>query len=116
MKATATLNDRALEVSVTITNRGVAPIYADWPIQVVVVGSDGGESSARLPFALNKLLPAASDTQSVTLDLAKLAPGETKLLLGITNLLKGGKPFGFANADQNRDRAGWLTLGKIVLP
>ena len=116
VKATAALKGRALEVSVTITNRGVAPFCADWAVQIVTLGSDGGESAAKLPFALNKLLPAASDTQSVTLDLAKLAPGETKLLLGIPNPLKGGHPLRFANADAEPLRAGWLTLGKIVVP
>lgn len=116
VKATAVLSGRALEISVTITNRGVAPFYADWPIQIAAVRSEGSEFSAKLPFALNKLLPAASDTQSVKLDLAKLAPGETKLLLGIPNPLKGGKLFRFANVDQDRDRAGWLTLGKVVIP
>ena len=116
VKTTVALTGRALEVAVNITNRGVAPFYADWPVQVVAVGSDGGESSAKLPLALNKLLPAASDTQSVTLDLAKLAPGETKLLLGLPNPLKGGKLFRFANVDQDRDRVGWLTLGKFVIP
>lgn len=116
VKATAALKGRALEVSVTIANRGVAPFYADWPVRFVAVGSDGRELSAKLPFTLNKLLPAATDTQSVTLDLAKFASGEIKLLLGIPNPLKGGKPLRFANVDQDLDRAGWLTLGKIVVP
>ena len=116
VKATAALKGRALDVSVTITNRGVAPFYASWPVQVVAVGSDGAESVAALPFTLKTLLPAASDTQSVTLELAKFSSGEIKLLLGIPNPLKGGKPFRFANEGQDRDRAGWLALGKIAVP
>ena len=110
------LKGHALDVSVTITNRGVAPFYADWPVRVVAVSSDGGESVAKLPFALNKLLPATTGSRSVTLNLAKLPADEIQLLLGIPNPLKGGKPFRFANADQDRDRPGWLTLGKIVVP
>ena len=97
--ASAALKGRALEVSVTVTNRGVAPFYADWPVRIVAVGSDGGESVGKLPFALNQLLPATASTQCVTLDLAKFVPGEIKLLLGIPNPLKGGKPLRFANAD-----------------
>jgi hypothetical protein len=116
VKATAALKGRALDVSVTITNRGVVPFYADWPVRFVAVGSGGAESVAELPFALKTLLPAATDTQSVTLDLAKFASGEIKLLLGIPNPLQGGKPLRFANVEQDRDRAGWLTLGKIVVP
>lgn len=70
--ARASLTSRRIEVSVTITNRGVAPFYAGWPVRLLAVGSAGGESVARLPFALNTLLPAAADTRSVTLDLAKV--------------------------------------------
>ncbi len=116
VQATAALTGRSLEVSVTITNRGVAPFYADWPVRVVAVSSDDGESVAKLPFVLNKLLPATSSTQSVTLDLAKLPTGEIKLFVGIPNPLKDGKPLRFANADPEPLRPGWLTLGKIVVP
>ena len=116
VKATAALKGRALEVSVTLTNRGVAPFYADWPVRFVAVGSGGTESVAALPFALKTLLPAATDTQSVTLDPARFASGEVKLLLGIPNTLKGGRSLRFANADAEPLRAGWLTLGKIVIP
>ncbi len=116
VKATAALQGRALDVSVTLTNRGVAPFYAAWPVRLLAVDSAGAESAAELPFVLKSLLPAATDTQSVALDLAKFASGEARLLLGIANPLKGGKPFRLANVDQDRDRAGWLTLGKIVVP
>ena len=37
IQASAVLTGRQLQVSVTITNRGVAPFYADWPVRV-----DGG--------------------------------------------------------------------------
>jgi len=116
VKASAAMKGRALQVSVTIMNRGVAPFHASWPVRLLAVGSTGIESVAELPFALKTLLPAATDTQSETLDLAKFASGEIKLLIGILNPLKGGKPLRFANVDQDRDRAGWLTLGKIVVP
>jgi hypothetical protein len=85
-------------------------------VQLLAVGSTGVESNAELPFALKTLLPAASDTQTGTLDLAKFASGDIKLLLGILNPLRGGKPLRFANVAQDLDRAGWLTLGRIVVP
>lgn len=117
IQASAVLTDRQLEVSVTLTNRGVAPFYADWPVRVMAVGSAGGEAVAELPFTLNTLLPgAAAATQVGTLDLAKYSSGEVALLLGIPNPLKGARPFRFANADQDRDRPGWLTLGRIAIP
>ena len=116
LQATAALTGRALEVSVTITNRGVAPFYANWPVRIVAAGSDGGESVAKLAFALNKLLPASAASQSGTLGLAKFASGEAKLLLVIPNPLKDGRLLRFANADAEQVRPGWLTLGKFVVP
>jgi hypothetical protein len=116
VKATAALKGRTLEVSVTITNRGVAPFYADWPVRLLAVGSAGVESVSKMPFDLKMLLPAAAHTQSVTLDLAKFSSGEVKLHLGIPNPLKDGKPFRFANVDAEPVRPGWLTLGKIFIP
>lgn len=116
VRASAALTGRSLEASVTITNRGVAPLYADWPVRLLAIDSAGGESVAELPFSLKTLLPAGTDTRSGTLDLGKLARGKVALLLGISNPLKGGRPVRFANSDQDRDPAGWLALGKIVLP
>ncbi len=116
VKATAALQGRALEVSVTITNHGIASFYEGWPVRVLAIDSAGGESGAEMAFALKTLLPAATDTQAVKLDLGKLAAGEITLLVGISNPLKGGKPFRFANVDQDRDRAGWVSLGKVEMP
>ncbi len=116
VQATAALTGRRLEVSVTITNRGVAPFYARWPVRLMAVGSDGGELVAEFPFALNTLLPAATATRSATLDLAKVSSDEVTLLLGIPNPLKVGRPLRFANAEQNPGRPGWLTLGKLLVP
>lgn len=115
VQATAGWRGRALAVSVTITNRGVAPFYADWPVRVMAVGSDGASSVAELPGVLPKLLPATAKTHSVTLDLGNLPSGELTLFVGIPNPLKGGKPFRFANTDPEPNRPAGLTLGTIYL-
>ncbi len=62
-----------------------------------------------MPFVLKTLQPGTTDTQSQTLDIAKFSGGEIKVLLGVPNPLKTGKPLRFANSDQDRDRVGWLT-------
>jgi hypothetical protein len=104
---------RTLDVSVTLTNRGVAPFYAGWPVLLLATGSASEEVSAEMPFVLKTLQPGTTDTQSQTLDIAKFSGGEIKVLLSVPNPLKTGKPLRFANSDQDRDRAGWLTLGKF---
>ena len=116
VEASAAFTGRRLEVAITLTNRGVAPFYAGWPVRLMAVGSAGGEVAAELPFALNTLMPATSDTRSTAFTLAEVPSGEVTLLLGIPNPLKGGRPLRFANTGQDRDRVGWLTLGKLVVP
>ncbi|MBL9172154.1 MAG: DUF4832 domain-containing protein [Verrucomicrobiales bacterium] len=116
VQATAAWKGRSLEVSVTLTNRGVAPFYADWSVQVLAIDSSGSESIGVLPFVLKALLPHTASTQSVALDFGKRSPGEIRLLLGIPNPLPGGKPLRFANADPQPLRPGWLTLGNVPVP
>ena len=116
LQTQAKLDGRTLAVSVTITNRGVAPFYAHWPVRLVAVGSDGTESAAELPCALPKVMPSTADTSSVDLDLAQLPSGRIHLHIGIPNPLKGGKPLRFANVDAEPSRPGWLTLGTLDLP
>jgi hypothetical protein len=115
-KASSVLTGGRLEVSVTITNRGVAPFYAGWPVLVMAVSAAGGERVAELPFQLSTLMPGTAATGSGSLDLAKVPAGKVTLLLGIPNPLKGGRPLRFANAAQDRDRPGWLTLGTNAIP
>ncbi len=39
VKATVWVKGRTLDVSVTLTNRGVAPFYAGWPVLLLATGS-----------------------------------------------------------------------------
>lgn len=116
VEATAGLEDRTLAVSVTITNRGVAPFYADWPIQVMAIGGDGSEWVAALPVTLNKVMPGFAESGSVVMDRSKIPSGKVQLRVGIPNPLKGGRPFRFANEDAEPTRPGWLTLGTLTIP
>ncbi len=115
-QASAALTGRQVAVSITITNGGVAPFYAGWPLRLVAMDANGGEAMIEMPITLKSLLPGTTAKGSGQLDVTKLAAGELTLLLGAANPLKGGRPLRFANKDQDRDRIGWLTLGKIALP
>ena len=116
VQATALLSGRILDVSVTLTNRGVAPFYANWPVKLLAVDAAGGELELRLPFALNQLLPSAADTQSGSLNLSSIPAGPVRLFLGIPSPLPGGRPVRFANLNPDESRPGWLTLGAIAVP
>jgi hypothetical protein len=116
VEATAVANGRSVDVSVTLTNRGVAPFYANWPVKLVAVGAGGEEALLELKFSLYQLLPGQSAKAIGTLDLKSIPSGECRLLLGVPNPLKGGRPLRFANVDADPVRPGWLTLGRLVVP
>ena len=112
-QASVTRAANRLDVSVSITNRGVAPFYANWPVQLRAVNARGGESNSPLPFDLAKLLPGENQTQKSALDVSKLT-GEITLHISVPSPLKGGKPLRFANV--GHDDQGWLILGQIPTP
>jgi hypothetical protein len=116
LEARAAVREHALEVSVVLTNRGVAPFYADWPVSVLVVGPDGREISARLPIALGRLLPGQTATPSATLAMDGPPAGTFRLYLGVAHPLRGGKPLRFANVEAEVPRAGWWSLGSVRVP
>jgi hypothetical protein len=115
LQASATLAGRSLEVSVTLTNRGVAPFYANWPVRVAVVGPAGERMLARLPLQLSALLPG-SPPLIVRGTFENVASGKLLLLLGVENPLPKGRSLRFANVGQDLDQLGWLTLGTILAP
>jgi len=116
VQAAAKFAGRRLEVSVTLTNRGVASFYANWPVQLRAIGPGNREATVSLPFDLAKLQPGTTATANGTIELGKDFPGELTLLLGIPNPLPSGHPLRFANADAAPIRTGWLTLGKVAVP
>jgi hypothetical protein len=56
LETSAAFEGRDLHVAVTITNRGVAPFYANWPVEVVVRGAFNEPRVARVPVELRRLL------------------------------------------------------------
>lgn len=116
LQAVATLTADRLDVSVIITNRGVAPFYAGWPAHLVVAAPGGEERVGILPFSLSRLRPGEAATRAASLDLSGLPPGSFRLLVGIPNPLPSGKPLRFAAADPELDSQGRLMLGTIRRP
>ncbi|SFI40045.1 protein of unknown function [Planctomicrobium piriforme] len=111
------LTGKQLPVSVHLENRGVAPFYYDWPVEFGFISS--GRVVETLPSTgkITGLLPGDPVriwTQS--LDVQSLPAGKYRLALRVVNPLPQGKPLRFANAAQDADAAGWLTLGEIDIP
>ncbi len=110
------LSEGTLAVKVELENRGVAPFYADWPVELGLIGAEGGmvkivRGSGRLTGLLPGDEPRVWDE---TLDLNDVKPGTYKLALRVPNPLPKGNPVRFANRTQDADVKGWVTLGEVA--
>ncbi|MDP5239325.1 DUF4832 domain-containing protein [Uliginosibacterium sp. 31-16] len=105
-----------LTVKLQIENRGVAPFYYPWSLKGVLLDSSGKlVREARGTGVLAGILPqAAPAAREQVFDLAGLPAGTYRVLLQGENPLPKGQPVRFANARQDADQTGWLTLGAIV--
>jgi hypothetical protein len=106
-----------LNVSVGIGNIGVAPFYYDWPLQLgALTSSNSLANSWVTTWKLSSLLPGATKTVwSFSQANHGLGAGTYKILLRVQNPLPNGVPFRFANAAQDADLPGWLTLGQVAI-
>jgi len=87
-------------VELTIENRGVAPFYYDWPVQLVVLGESGMELAAvKTDWKLSTVLPGAPQKWVSKI---KIDDGG-KLIISVPNPMDGGKPLRFANETQQSD-------------
>ncbi|HWB35765.1 MAG TPA: DUF4832 domain-containing protein, partial [Rugosimonospora sp.] len=104
-------------IEVAMRNLGVAPFYYDWPLQIAAVDRAGHIATVwTTTWALSSVSPGDPRLFSTDVALRGLRAGEYTLLLRAANPLAGGVPLRFLNADQDRTRTGWLTLGAIRLP
>ena len=111
-------SDGDVEIKLTVVNQGVAPFYADWPLELAALGEDGSVLKA-LPvdWQLTGILPAATPyLLTSTFPVDAVPPQTRKLGLRVVHPLANGKPLRFANADQDADAKGWLTLGVLPAP
>ncbi|WP_152053506.1 DUF4832 domain-containing protein [Tautonia marina] len=102
-------------VTVEIDNRGVAPFYVDWTPEFGLLGEDGAVITFPCDGSLIGLLPGDPPRQwTGTIATGSDEPSQWTLMLRIPNPLPNGNPIRFANATQDADRPGWLTLGTIT--
>jgi hypothetical protein len=82
-------------IRITVENRGVAPFYHNWPVEL----ASGEEIISR--FDLRGVLPGEEQVWE-----AKVA-GDGPFRLRVPNPMEGGRPLRFANVEQGEE---WLTL------
>jgi hypothetical protein len=94
------------KLTIRVDNRGVAPLYADWPVELGRVRKERLVRVWRPGWTLNGILPGAPALRSAPLP----DPGRDGILLRVRNPLPNGIPLRFANVGQDQTRKGWLTL------
>jgi hypothetical protein len=103
-----------LKVEVEIENRGVAPFYYDWPIELGLVQSSNVIKSVKGNGKLTGLVPGeAARVWKEIVPLDGIDAGEYQIVLRVPNPLKNGHPMRFANSTQDQNVPGWLTLGHV---
>jgi hypothetical protein len=101
--------DGSATITVRVENRGVAPMYYAWPVEVEALDATGriaGRGSASWP--LPALLPGKTAEWSISLN--SLPDASRTALLRIANPMPGGHPVAFANGEMSTVVSGWLTL------
>ena len=115
-QATLSQRERRLRVEITLQNRGVAPFYYDWPLELAALDADG-KIVARwtTDWRLSRVLPDAPQNWSFESP-SPLPKAAVELVMRARQPLKQGRPLRFANSAQDRHIAGWLSLGKVSTP
>jgi hypothetical protein len=105
-----------LSVDINLENRGVAPFYYDWKLELIVLNASNtwlktlGTTQVNLPG----IQPgSAASTKSFSAPHGLSEGTGYKLLMRVVNPMTNGKPVSFANAKQGQDWGGWLTLGSF---
>lgn len=111
------VSEGQLKISMTLENRGGAPFYYDWKPQFGLLAKNQPAATFPGTGSLVGLLPNDPPrTWEDCLALTGVRPGKYLLAVRVPNPLKTGQPLRFANQEQDRDAAGWLSLGEVNVP
>lgn len=111
--AEITREGKKAKIDLSVINQGVAAFYQDWRMELAALDA-GGRIAKRwlVEWKLTGLLPEGTRSWKTELHLAESLKGHI-LALRVIHPLSKGKPLRFANADQDRHAAGWLSLGTV---
>jgi hypothetical protein len=109
-KALVTKSGTQWSLAVKIENRGVAPFYYKWPVEIGIGTS---------PTAVNSIIATNFDPSSIaagaTVEMQSILPltnlDSRSLFIRIRNPLANAVPLRFSNQEQDKAVTGWLSLG-----
>ncbi|MCU0317598.1 MAG: DUF4832 domain-containing protein [Fimbriimonadaceae bacterium] len=103
-------------VSLQVENRGVAPFYHPWKIELALIDAKG-EVRQVLPLAvsLQKIQPGRETRLTCDHPPVTVEAGSYSLAIRGNNPMPGGKPVGFANLGVGAPTLRWSALGKVFV-
>ena len=106
-----------LGVDIKVQNKGVAPFYYDWKVQLAVLDmSNKIIKTWDTDWKLTGIIPREAEKQlSFLQDKHGLGKGKYKLVMGVANPMPEGKALRFADKNQDKDVDGWLTLTEFQI-
>ena len=105
---------RTVSVEAEIANSGLAPFYADWPLEFALLDPSGAVvGTQRAGGVLPTIQPGASATARADITVPADA-GDLAVTMRVVNPLPGGAPVAFANEGMGTRLEGALTLPLAV--
>ncbi len=113
--ARSELGEAGLKVKLKVENRGVAPFYYDWQVELGLFAKDRRLKVLATDWKVTQLLPKDPPRSWDTLVPRAIIPeSATDVAVRIVNPLPRGRPLVFANALSRRLEKGWLRVGTIT--
>lgn len=119
-RTSVTYNQVKATVVVEIKNTGVAPFYATWPLEVILVDENNEiVTSQTIESTLPSILPDQTGKVTARLPLPEKfrsndSAQKLTAVIRVENPLPNGAPVAFANKAMNKPLPGYLELGKLT--
>ena len=109
--ATRISKNDAWTIELSVSNRGVAPFYYDWPVETVVLnGAQQPVATIENKIQLSKVLPEKTVTWQISVSQKQGAADDLKIGVRVPNLMPNGRSLRFANKEQSLDGDQWLVI------
>ena len=119
-RTSVTYNQVKATVVVEIKNTGVAPFYATWPLEVILVDENNEiVTSQTIESTLPSILPDQTGKVTARLPLPEKfrsndSAQKLTAVIRVENPLPNSAPVAFANKAMNKPLPGYLGLGKLT--
>lgn len=97
-----------IKLGVTIENRGIAPFYYKWPVEVQICRSGDPVWTITPDWDIRSVAAQGTKQFKCSINNIGLAEGEYTIRMRVSNAMEGGLPIVFANEEATAD--GWIDL------